>query len=99
MLAAAVGNCLAASFAYCLRRARIEPARLTALVTTHTVRNERGRLRIENIDVEIAPLLPADGAGRRRCEELFQDFCTVTASIRRGIPITVSLADAAASAA
>jgi uncharacterized OsmC-like protein len=92
VLGAAVGNCLAASFAFCLRKARIEPAHLCANVTTHIVRNERGRHRIGSIDVEIVPEF-ADAAATRteRCESLFEDFCTVTASVRHGIPVHVTL--------
>jgi uncharacterized OsmC-like protein len=92
VLGAAVGNCLAASFAFCLRKARIEPTELTANVTTHVVRDERGRHRIGSIDVEIASEFPADATPRtERCEALFEDFCTVTASVRRGIPVHVTL--------
>ena len=92
VLGAAVGNCLAASFAFCLRKARIEPAELTARVATHVVRDERGRFRIGGIDVEITPEF-ADQATPRtdRCEALFEDFCTVTASVRHGIPVHVTL--------
>ena len=66
VLGAAVGNCLAASFAFCLRKARIEPAELTAHVATHVVRDERGRFRIGGIDVEITPEFAdqADAADR-----------------------------------
>jgi hypothetical protein len=30
-----------------------------------------------------------------RCGELFEDFCVVTASVRRGIPVHVRLAEPA----
>lgn len=99
ILGAAVGNCLAASFAFCLRRARLEPASLTASVTTHIARNERGRFRISSIDVELAPELAGGAAGQKRCQELFEDFCIVTASIRQGIPVSVSLNSSVRSAA
>lgn len=93
VLGAAVGNCLAASLAFCLRRARMEVEGLTASVTTHVVRNEKGRYRISGIDVELTPELGAAGESPRfdRCQELFEDFCTVTASVKRGIPVNVSL--------
>jgi organic hydroperoxide reductase OsmC/OhrA len=92
VLGAAVGNCLAASFAFCLRKARMEPAQLTADVTTHVVRDERGRMRIDAIDVAIAPEFAESALPRtERCETLFEDFCTVTASVRRGIPVHVTL--------
>jgi organic hydroperoxide reductase OsmC/OhrA len=91
VLGAAVGNCLAASFAFCMRKARIEPAGLTADVTTHVIRDERGRHRIGSIDVELTPDLGGPGARTDRCATLFEDFCTVTASIRKGIPVHVTL--------
>jgi uncharacterized OsmC-like protein len=92
VLAAAVGNCLATSLAFCLRRSRIDLAGLTADVTAHVTRNERGRYRISGIDVELAPVLASTDAMRlERCEGLFEDFCTVTASVKHGIPVHVSL--------
>jgi organic hydroperoxide reductase OsmC/OhrA len=101
VLGAAVGNCLAASLAFCLRKARMEPVELTARVTTRVARNEQGRSRIAGIDVVLSPAFAAQDEGRQeRCQQLFEDFCTVTASIRHGIPVSVSLAtDAATNAA
>lgn len=96
MLGAAVGNCLSASLAFCLRKARIELLDLTAHVKTHVVRNEKGRFRISGIDVELAPSLGRTEAPIGRCEELFEDFCTVTASVRHGIPVRVSLRESPA---
>ena len=99
LLGAAVGNCLATSLAFCLRRARLDPVSLTARVTTHVARNDKGRFRIARIDVELSPELCAAPAGAElRCQELFEDFCTVTASIRRGIPVSVSLREDAKTA-
>jgi uncharacterized OsmC-like protein len=90
LLGAAVGNCLAASLTFCLRRARIDVEGLTASVTTHVTRNERGRHRISGIDVELDPVL-GENARVAGCEGLFEDFCTVTASVQHGIPVHVSL--------
>ncbi len=93
VLGAAVGNCLAASLVFCLRKVRIEPEGLTARVATHVSRNEQGRFRISGIDVELVPELGPDVDQSRfnRCEQLFEDFCTVTESIRQGIPIRVAV--------
>jgi uncharacterized OsmC-like protein len=91
VLSAAVANCLSASLAFCLRRARIEVKGIEARVTTRVARNDKGRYRIEGIDVELSHEV-VDPEGRRaRCLEIFEDFCTVTASIRQGIPVTVSV--------
>jgi organic hydroperoxide reductase OsmC/OhrA len=98
VLAAAVGNCLAASFAFCLRKARVEPADLTAAVVARVARNEHGRFRISGIDVELAPeVLETDRPRLERCERLFEDFCIVTESVRRGIPVNVKIVQPAIS--
>lgn len=92
VLSAAVGDCLATSLAFCLRKARIGVDHLTARVTTHVVRNEKDRLRIGGIDVVLEPgISDADQERVGRCESLFEDFCTVTQSIRAGIPVNVSV--------
>jgi uncharacterized OsmC-like protein len=92
VLGAAVGNCLAASLAFCFHKARLAPLSLKAHVTTHVARNEKGRFRIAGIDVELSPeFAPAPGGSQVRCQELFEDFCTVTASVRKGIPVSVTL--------
>jgi uncharacterized OsmC-like protein len=91
VLGAAVGNCLAASFTHCLKRARMDVRGMTAHITTRVAKNERGRLRIEGIDVALEPDVAADAARVQRCSELFEDFCIVTASVRQGIPVRVSL--------
>jgi uncharacterized OsmC-like protein len=95
LLGAAVGNCLAASLTFCLRRARVDVEGLTASVTTHVTRNERGRHRITGIDVELDPVL-GENARVAGCEGLFEDFCTVTASVKHGIPVRISLKSRAA---
>ena len=92
VLAAAVGNCLAASFAFCLRKVRLELQDLTANVVAHVERNEQGRFRIKDIDVELIPEMTTRDRDRiDRCERLFEDFCMVTESVRRGIPVNVTI--------
>jgi uncharacterized OsmC-like protein len=94
LLLAAVANCLSASLLLCLQRGRATVERLSATATARIERNERGRLRIAGIDVEISPTLGAEDSARlARCRELFEDFCIVTASVRQGIPVDVRFAD------
>ena len=97
MLGAAVGNCLCASLAFCLRKARVELLGLTARVATHVIRHEKGHHRISAIDVQLTPTLGRTGTPVDRCAGLFEDFCTVTASVRHGIPVSVSLKPSPAS--
>jgi uncharacterized OsmC-like protein len=100
VLGAAIGNCLAASLTFCLRRARMDVQNMTAHVTTHVVKNDKGRYRVREIDVELTPELGSGTASQLdRCEGLFEDFCIVTASVQHGIPVNVSLKDASTKAA
>jgi uncharacterized OsmC-like protein len=90
LLAAAVGNCLAASLLLCLQKSHATVETISATVTAHTDRDDRGRLRIVGIDVDINPRLRADDAAKlERCRALFEDYCTVSSSVRQGIPINV----------
>jgi organic hydroperoxide reductase OsmC/OhrA len=92
LVAAAVSGCLAASFTFCLRKARTEPEAVSAHAVAHIVRNEAGRFRIGHIDVEMTVrVAEADRWKLTRCEQLFEDFCIVTESVRRGIPVTVKV--------
>ena len=97
VLGAAVGDCLASSLAFCLRRAHVVVDDLSVDVTTHVARNEQGRFRITSIDVELGPGLgDADLSRLERCEQLFEDFCIVTESVRRGIPVAVTVTNGVA---
>ncbi len=92
ILAAAVGNCLAASLLFCLRKSRIEPRGMKAEARVRIVRNERGRLRVGKITVEIDPGLTEEDRERAaRCVTLFEDFCVVTQSVRQGLDVEVSV--------
>jgi uncharacterized OsmC-like protein len=94
LVAAAIGNCLTASLLFCLQRSKVEVTGATSRVTGTIARNEKGRQRIEGFAVRIE--LPV-GAGERerleRCLGLFEDYCIVTASVRRGIPVAVEVVD------
>jgi organic hydroperoxide reductase OsmC/OhrA len=92
LLAAAVANCLSASLLFCASKAKVTPTSIRSTAHTQLVRNDRGRLRIGAVQVEI-DVTGVSEEDRRfmRCTELFEDFCVVTDSIRRGIPVAVSL--------
>jgi len=97
LVAAAVANCLSASLVFCMQgKFKQNPGPIKAAVTGTLERNERGRYRIAGIDVAIA-LSDEAGAIQHfgRCAEQFEDFCIVTESIRKGIPVSVKVTDAA----
>ena len=92
LLAAAVGHCLASSFLFCARKARIEVPALTVQVKGTTVRNERGRWRVGSMSVQLVPRVSEDDRPRlSRCLEIFEDFCVVTQSVRQGLPVAVEV--------
>jgi uncharacterized OsmC-like protein len=92
LLAAAVGNCLSTSLAFCVQKSRVKLLALNTRVDVKYARSEKGRLRIGKIEVEIEPkFVQADLEKAKRCLELFEDYCTVTQSVRAGIPISVSI--------
>jgi organic hydroperoxide reductase OsmC/OhrA len=96
VLGAAIGDCLSATLMNCLIRAHVEVEALTATVVTRVARNQAGRYRISGIEVELCPTVPpGERAGLERCQAIFQDYCTVTESVREGIPVTVSFAQPA----
>jgi organic hydroperoxide reductase OsmC/OhrA len=65
-------------------------------VTCKLVRDEKKRLRVGGLAVRIAIAESLLGSPRlKRCLDLFEDFCVVSASIRRGIPIQVEVLDPA----
>ena len=97
LVAAAVANCLSASLVFCLRgKFKQDPGPVRAMATGTLARNDKGRYRIAAIDVVISV------GGRKesithldRCLEQFEDFCIVTESVRRGIPVSVKVLDEA----
>ncbi len=92
ILAAAVGTCLSASLAFCAQKSRVQLHALNTRVDVWFARNEKGRLRIGKIDVAIEPKFDqADLEKVKRCVGFFEDYCTVSQSIRAGIPISVSI--------
>ena len=93
LLGAAVGSCLGASLLFCLRKAHVEVTDLRTTVAGTLVRNERGRLRIGALRVQLAPTVAeADRPRLARCLELFEDYCVVTESVRDGIDVAVEVA-------
>jgi organic hydroperoxide reductase OsmC/OhrA len=98
MLAAAAANCLSASLLFCLTKTMDEvPAHaLKTEATGILVRDEKKRLRVGGLEVtlRIDDQL-VDSPRLKRCMDLFEDFCVVSASIRQGVPIRVTVENGA----
>ena len=92
LLAAAVGHCLVTSLLFCLERARVPVGGMTASVSADTARNDAGRLRVQRIDVVIeAEVAEADVPRFQRCVGVFEDYCTVSASVRETVDVNVEV--------
>ena len=92
VLAAAMGNCLTTSLLFCLQKARAEVGDVETKVDGVMRRNDKGRWRIAEINVEISPEVGEEYDSRyERCHGLFEDFCIVSKSIEQGIPINVKI--------
>jgi len=96
LLAAAVGNCLSASLLFALRKYKQAPEPITAEARAIVGRNAENRLRVQRIEVALTLGKPAEElAHLDRVLGQFEAFCTVTESVRLGIPVEVSVFDAA----
>ena len=95
VLAAAIGNCLAASLVFCLQKAKVPVSGVVADVDVETVRNEARRLRVGKVTVTLRTNLPANEPSLAGCLADFEDYCVVTQSVRRGIEVEVHVQDAA----
>jgi uncharacterized OsmC-like protein len=92
LLSAAVGHCMSSSLIFCLKKARVRINDLQTKVTTNFYRNDQKRLRIKSIEIEIQLEVEEEDKHRvPRCLKLFEDYCTVTQSIRKGIEVNVNV--------
>jgi len=91
LLSSAIGHCLSSSLLFCLRKARVKVKTLETTVKANIERNEEGLLRIKNIGVQVH--LAVEEKDKRRiprCLEIFENYCTVTQSVRKGIEVNVN---------
>jgi uncharacterized OsmC-like protein len=92
LLAAAIGNCLSASLLFASRKNGASITSMRAEVKVEVVRNENRRLRIGRLAVVLdAGVAPGDEEKVKKAAEMFEDFCTITASVRQGIPVDLTL--------
>jgi len=94
LLAAAVGNCLAASLLFALRKFKQAPEPISASAEAVLGRNEQNRLRVQRIEVRLT--LGASAASLQHLDKVlgqFEEFCTVTQSVRGAFPVEVQVYD------
>jgi uncharacterized OsmC-like protein len=96
MLCAAVGNCLSDSLLFAFRKFKQVPEPIHCVVTAEVGRNTDNRLRVLNMTAQIR--MGALASSLEQVDHVlaqFEEFCTVTQSVRQGIPITVEVFDGA----
>jgi len=94
LLMAAIGHCLAASLLFALRKHRNTPSSLVAEVSARPMRNADGFLRLPQIAVDLTlPGQSPDYHNLERVLEQFEQFCTVTQSVRQGVDVQLTVKD------
>jgi len=96
MLCAAVGNCLSDSLLFAFRKFKQVPEPIHCVVTAEIGRNTDNRLRVLNMTAEIR--MGALVSALAQVEHVlaqFEEFCTVTQSVRQGIPVIIQVFDGA----
>jgi uncharacterized OsmC-like protein len=94
LLCAAVGNCLSDSLLFAFRKFKQNAEPIHCEVQALVGRNEAGRVRVLKIDAEMKLGVAAnqlDNADRVLSQ--FEEFCTVTQSVRQGIAIHTRVLD------
>jgi len=93
LLAASVGNCLAASLLFAIRKFNGDAGKITAQVTGEITR-VAGRLRVTQLQVVLnLPNNINDMPHLEHVLEQFESFCTVTQSVREGINVQTVITD------
>ncbi|MCI4372751.1 MAG: OsmC family protein [Thermoplasmata archaeon] len=95
-LAMAVGHCMSSTLVSTLERAHVAVSPLRTVVSVEVGRNEKGRLRVRHLSLEIqtAPVRAEDRERFDHCVAIFEDFCTVSGAVREGIPIQTKVGPA-----
>ncbi len=95
LLCASVGNCLSDSLLFALRKFKQVPEPIHCDVEADVGRNSEGRLRILGIHASIKLGVAASTLEHLdRALVQFEEFCTVTQSVRQAVPVRVTVADA-----
>jgi len=94
LLAAAVANCLAASLLFALRKFKQQPDPIGCEATAEVGRNAEGRLRVLAMHVTLTLGVPVARIEHlQRVLDTFEAYCTVTQSVRQGIPVVLRVLD------
>ena len=91
LLGSAIAHCLSASLLEALRHAHLEVLDFETEAIAVVKPNEEGLPRIDHVDVKIKPRLAEASPRMDRCADVFQKYCTVSSSVKRGIDVRVTV--------
>lgn len=94
LLCAAVGNCLSASLLFSLRKLKQESGTLGCEIDAEVGRSADKRLRVLTMQARLSLGVSSESITHlERVLASFEDYCTVTASVRAAIPVEVQVVD------
>jgi uncharacterized OsmC-like protein len=94
MLLAAIGSCMSSSFHFAMTKFHENPGQIVTHAQATVGRDGANHLRVQAIDIAISFAAPAASIGHmERIAGQFEQFCTVGASVARGIPIHITVTD------
>lgn len=65
---------------------------LETAVRANIAQNEEGWLRVRSLDIQVGlDVGEKDRPRVNRCLEIFENYCTVTQSVRKGIEVNVNV--------
>ena len=88
-----IGGCLGTTFTFCLQKNKIELETLKVIVEgelSHTGPKMLLRLVNLTVDLNFTPKEPSSEKEINKCMKEFLDYCIITNSIEKGIPIKVN---------
>ncbi|MDH4122967.1 MAG: OsmC family protein [Thermoplasmata archaeon] len=92
LLGAAISQCMLSSLLFCIQKSRARVDKLESVATLHFGRDEDKRLRIIKVDLKITANVPESEKTKiERCLPIFDKFCTVSQSVRKGIPVDLEV--------
>ncbi|MGO9358691.1 MAG: OsmC family protein [Xanthobacteraceae bacterium] len=92
LLAAAVANCMSASFVFAHAKYKEDPGPLSTTVTCEIGRNDKNRVRVTKLNIAITLGVAPEALGHlERTLATFEEFCTVSQSVQAGIPLQVTV--------
>jgi len=91
LLGSALGHCLSAALLEALRHSHIDVVGCETEAVAVVKPNAEGNPRIDRVEVTIRPRVMERNPRMKRCEDVFENYCTVTSSVKKGVDVQVKV--------